>query len=131
MKRDRDGVSDAVLTPLRSAWEDTVAAGLRQASDVELLWMLDEIEAQLGERSAPWHDRPLEGDALAETPDDIPDWDAKSPEELAAIVRDLERDPRARRAEKPHSQQPHARGLRCEELEPRFPPSGLACTLVA
>ena len=131
MTRDRDGMPEAVLTPLRAAWEDTVAAGLRQASDVELLWMLDEIEAQLGERAAPWHGRPLEGDALAEAPDDIPDWDGKSPEELVALVRDLERDSFARRAEKPHARRPHGRALRCEELEPRFPPSGLAFALVA
>lgn len=131
MMRDRDGVPDAVLTPLRSTWENTVAAGLRQASDVELLWMLDEIEAQLGERAAPWHGRPLEGDARTESADDIPDWDDKSPDELAAIVHELERDPRGHRAEKPHARYPHGRALRCEELEQRFPPSGLACALVA
>lgn len=135
MTRDRNGLPDVVLTPLRSTWEDTVAAGLRQASDVELLWMLDEIEAQLGERAAPFAGRPLAGDSLLEASDDIPDWDDKSPEELAAIVADLEAVPAGlderQRPEKPHLLRRRLRGapdagparLRCEELEPRFPPS--------
>lgn len=128
MMPNRNSMSQAVLTPLGSTWEDTVAAGLRQATDVELLWMLDEIEVQLGERAPAWAGpRPAaDGFGMA---DDIPDWDDKTPQELEAIVRELEtepdeaakpfrpRGPSSRRAERLLS------SLRCEELEPRLPPS--------
>lgn len=136
MKNDRDSMSRAVFTPLQSAWENTMAAGLRQATDVELLWMLDEIEVQLGERAAPWGRRAPSMDDTLPGADDIPDWDDKSPEELDAIARELEFDRERKPASPPHrtdwtrypdprrarGDQPQA-ALRCEELEPRYPPS--------
>jgi hypothetical protein len=137
MKRNPGSVTHAVLTPLRSAWEDTVSAGLRQATDVELLWMLDEIQAQLGERTAAWSGSRLAADECVESPDEIPDWDDKSPEELEAIIRDLEEEPddTPHTVPAPHRPAQFARrgnrcasatlpsNLRCEELEPRLPPS--------
>lgn len=139
MKHDRNSMSRAVFMPLQSAWEHTMTAGLRQATDVELLWMLDEIEVQLGERAAPWGSRTRSPEDTLPGEDDVPDWDDKSPEELLAITRELESD-RERKpaglAGPPHrtdwtcaSEPRRARGdqrpiaLRCEELEPRYPPS--------
>ena len=146
MKQDPNSMSRAVFTPLQSAWADTMTAGLRQATDVELLWMLDEIEAQLGERAAPWECKTRSPEDTLPGADDIPDWDDKSPEELEAIARELESDrerkPTGLPAGPPHradwTRYPdprRARGdqqiaLRCEELEPRYPPS-ISFALVA
>lgn len=139
MKRNASTVSSNVLRPLRATWEANVSAGLRQATDVELLWMLDEIEAQLGERHPACE---TVRTSYEELPEEIPDWDDKSPEELEAIIRELEEElavadapreaaapvqkPHARRGGRvPHTAEVQAARLRCEELEPRYPPTAV------
>src|SRR5262249_14464628 len=86
MNSKRHYLTEAILNRLRATWTDAVAAGLRGASEVELLWLLDEIEAQLGQRTVAWSSPTAPPDEW----DDIPDWDDKTPEELDAIARDLE-----------------------------------------
>jgi hypothetical protein len=92
MNNERRNLQETILKLLGAVWEDEVAADLRQASDGELFQILDKIETQLRELQAPAIREAEAGlTDLFDDMADVPDWDEKTPEELTALVEELER----------------------------------------
>jgi hypothetical protein len=152
MNHERRNLQDAILHLLGTAWEKEIAVTLDHASDGDLLHVLGRIDAQLRElRESTVAESEAALADLFDALDDVPDWDDKTPEELAALAEELETPAayreelsfQANRHEAPKLRRDLSGGARkrtkvslpvhlnCEELEPRLPPSAVAASLVA